>query len=217
MKYRFHVLFTVVLVLGFGLFGRSKLSTYTNITANPDFVDEFCVAELSSSFAIKELQEMKDALSEAPIILKVTPVQPIECFFRGWQQKVRIEKVFSGVGLEVDSEIDITSKKWDVYVEERCIDVGFVNFMEEGTDYLVFLSTSIGYDKDGTEVFQLQVDQFIAPVFSYETHDNVIYPVSGESTYVPYQEVSANDFFSLDEEGLEKFIEVKEYLLQNYQ
>ena len=36
---------------------------------------------------------------------------------------------------------------------------------------------------------------FIAPVFSYTAHDNVIYPVSEESTYVPYEAVSDNEFF----------------------
>lgn len=88
--------------------------------------------------------------------------------------------------------------------------------MKDGAEYLVFLSESIGYTKDGIEVFQLPKDHAIASVFSYEVHDNVIYPVSGESTYVPYKEVSDNEFFAVDTEGLDAFIELKNFLLEKY-
>ena len=47
-------------------------------------------------------------------------------------------------------------------------------------------------------------------------HDNVIYPVSGESTYVPYKEVSDNEFFAVDTEGLDAFLELKNFLLEKY-
>lgn len=47
-------------------------------------------------------------------------------------------------------------------------------------------------------------------------HDNVISPVSGESTYVPYKEVSDNEFFAVDTEGLDAFLELKNFLLEKY-
>lgn len=94
MKYRLLTGFTVLLICGFGIFGRIKLATYTNITSDPSFVNEF----------------------------------------------------------------------------------------------------------------------------SYEEpDDNIIYPVSGDSTYVPYKAVSGNEFFAVDSEGLEAFRELKEFLLQMYQ
>ncbi len=53
------------------------------------------------------------------------------------------------------SEIYITFDRWKVYVVRKEMDLSFVNFMKDGADYLIFLSESIGYTKDGTEVFQL--------------------------------------------------------------
>ena len=39
--YRFCVTVTVLLVFGFGIFGRGKLATYTNITVDPNFINDF--------------------------------------------------------------------------------------------------------------------------------------------------------------------------------
>lgn len=67
-------------------------------------------------------------------------------------------------------------------------------------------------------MLRLQKNQFIAPIFNYEEpDDNIIYPVSGDSTYIPYKAVSGNEFFAVDSEGLEAFRELKEFLLQIYQ
>lgn len=216
MKCRFCAAVTVLLVFGFGIFGRGKLATYTNVTADPNFINEFSVAEIPTAFAIQDCEVLKKILPESPIILKVTPVDTPEFFFKGWQQKVRIEHVFSGEGLASGSEIYITYDRWKSYVARKEMDLSFVNFMKDGVDYLVFLSESIGYTKDGIEVFQLPKDRVIASIFSYAVHDNVIYPVSGESTYVPYQEVSNNEFFAVDTEGLDAFLELKNFLMEKY-
>lgn len=64
------------------------------------------------------------------------------------------------------SEIYITFDRWKVYVVRKEMDLSFVNFMKDGADYLIFLSESIGYTKDGTEVFQypqkLLLPQYLA-------------------------------------------------------
>jgi hypothetical protein len=216
MKYRLLTGFTVLLICGFGIFGRIKLATYTDITSDPSFVNEFSVAEIPTSIAITDCQALKEILPEAPIILKVTPIGTPEFFFQGWQQKVHIEQIFSGKGLKSDSDIYIFADSWNSYVVEKQMDLSFVNFMKDGEEYLIFSSGSIGYTKEGIEVFQLQKNQFIAPVFAYKNHNNAIYPVSGESTYVPYKAVSGNEFFAVDSEGLDAFLEIKDFFIQMY-
>ena len=141
MKYRFCVTVTVLLVFGFGIFGRGKLATYTNVTADPNFINEFSVAEIPTAFAIQDCEVLKKILPESPIILKVTPVDTPEFFFKGWQQKVRIEHVFSGEGLASGSEIYITYDRWKAYVARKEMDLSFVNFMKDGADYLNQLDT----------------------------------------------------------------------------
>ncbi len=216
MKYRILTVLTVILILGFGILGRIKLATYTNITIDPTFINKFSVAEIPTSIAIKDCQALKEILPKAPIILKVTPIDTPKFFFKGWQQKVRVERVFLGEGLESGKEIYIFADSWKAYVVEKQMDLSFVNFMESGREYLIFASKSVGYTKNGTEVLQLQKNQFIAPIFSYGEHYNVIYPVSGDSTYVPYDAVSNNEFFAVDTDGLDAFIDLKEFLTQTY-
>ena len=56
MKCRFCAAVTVLLVFGFGIFGRGKLATYTNITVDPNFINDFSVAEIPTSFAIQDCE-----------------------------------------------------------------------------------------------------------------------------------------------------------------
>lgn len=94
--------------------------------------------------------------------------------------------------------------------------MGYVNFMKDGNKYLIFLSGIVGNAEDGTNVLRLQSGQFIAPVFSYKECENITYPISGESTYVPYAEVSNNEFFAVDNEGLNAFLALKAEMINKY-
>ena len=147
MKCRFCAAVTVLLVFGFGIFGRGKLATYTNITVDPNFINDFSVAEIPTSFAIQDCEILKKTLPESPIILKVTPVDTPEFFFKGWQQKVRIEQVFLGENLASGSEIYITFDRWKVYVVRKEMDLSFVNFMKDGADYLIFYLSQLDIQK----------------------------------------------------------------------
>ena len=94
MKYRFCVTVTVLLVFGFGIFGRGKLATYTNITVDPNFINDFSVAEIPTSFAIQDCEILKKILPESPIILKVTPVDPPEFFLKDGNRRFVLNKFF---------------------------------------------------------------------------------------------------------------------------
>ena len=78
------------------------------------------------------------------------------------------------------------------------------------------LSGIVGNAEDGTNVFRLQSGQFIVPVFSYSECENKVYPISGDSTYVPYAEVSNNEFFAVDNEGLNAFLALKAEMINKY-
>lgn len=216
MKLRMHLLILAVLVVGFGLLGASRRSSYTNITSDPDFIYGFSVAEIPTAIAVEDCKFLKEALPSAPYILKVTPTDTPECFFGGRQQKVCIQKIFSGEGLEIGEEVYITSDRWKVYPADGTMDTGFVNILQEDTEYLIFSSGSIGYTDDDIAVFRLQSGQYIAPVFRYGSCENIVYPTSGETTYVPYAEVSDNEFFAMEAEGMETFLSLKQELFNLY-
>lgn len=220
MNYRYSAFFTAILTLAFGLFGHAGLSSYTNVTEDHAFIESFSVAELPSSAAVQECRILQKTLPKAPAIAKVTPVGSPEYLFMCWMQRVHLETVFSGEDLTDEKDLYITCSSWKAHIEEKTVGTGFVNFMKEGQTYLVFLSGVTGGIEDDNgdilKLFQLQKDQYIAPVFSYGNHENTVYPTAGESTYVPYTEVADNEFFCTDEEGVAAFMELKNYLTQKY-
>lgn len=217
MKLRYHMLLTAILVICFGIIGISKHSSYTDITSDAYFVNDFQIAEIPTAFAVDDCQSLKESLPYAPIILKVTPVDSPEYFFGGRQQKFCIKEVFSGEDLQIGDEIYITADHWKVYPAEKIMDMGFVNIPQKGTDYLVFLSGSIGYSQHQIEVFRLQSGKYINPIFSYKSYENKIYPTTGEATYVPYSEVSENEFYATESEGIDAFLTLKHQLISLYQ
>lgn len=173
---------------------------------------------LSSDYKeMHDCQSLKESLPYAPIILKVTPVDSPEYFFGGRQQKFCIKEVFSGEDLQIGDEIYITADHWKVYPAEKTMDMGFVNIPQKGTDYLVFLSGSIGYSQHQIEVFRLQSGKYINPIFSYKSYENKIYPTTGEATYVPHSEVSENEFYATESEGIDAFLTLKHQLISLYQ
>lgn len=216
MKWRFHVLIIAFLIGAFGIAGRVKYASYTDFTAEPDYENTCYVAELMAEMATADCQEMRETLLQAPIVIKVLPVDESEYFFKGRQQRVRVEQVFKGEGVAQGEEIIITADRWKAYADDRSLDMGFVNFMKADNRYLVFLSGIVGNAEDNTNVFRLQSGQFIAPVFSYSECKNKMYPIMGESTYVPYKEVADNEFFAVDSEGLNEFLMLKEEMIERY-
>ena len=88
--------------------------------------------------------------------------------------------------------------------------------MVPGKEYLVFLSGK-AENLDGAEdIYRVYDESFISPVFSYDTYENVIAPVKGESTYVPYESVKNNEFFGCTEKTLESMNQIKEKMLAMY-
>ena len=217
MKSHIHLIVIILLIAGFGILGISKRSSYTNITSNPTFINDFSVPEMPTEFVEFDCKMLQNSLSSACAILKVTPVDTPEYFFGGRQQKVYIEEVFQGDSLDTGHEIYITADHWKVYIDDKTLDTGFVNIPKEGEDYLVFVSDSVGYAKDKSEIFRLCSGQYINAIFSYTPHQNEIYPTSGESTYVPYNKVSGNEFFAVDEKGLAVFLSLKQEVISSYQ
>lgn len=88
--------------------------------------------------------------------------------------------------------------------------------MEAGTEYLVFAEAVNEDMETGVPLVKLYDDFHIAPVFRYEEHQNVIMPVSGDTTYVAYTDVMNNEFFVTSEEALQTVENLKSQMLNLY-
>jgi hypothetical protein len=198
--------------------GIVKKQTYTDLTKQENYLSQIQVAELPESIAENECAVMCKSLPDSSIILRVKVIGDIEHMFQVDRQKAVIQEVYAGTGLKQGDEIYIFSENWQLVLDGNpdSIQRGFVNIMEVGTEYLVFAENIC--EDWGTDTLSVQLyDEFyIAPVFCYEEHQNVIIPTSGDSTYVPYKEVMDNEFFVTSEETLQVMNALKNQMLSLY-
>ena len=102
--------------------------------------------------------------------------------------------------------------------DEKIAELHFVNEMEEGKDYLIFLEKKIDpLDKREQQAIYRVVESVITPVFGYEERENKIVDVSKSiSTYIDYELVKDNEFFVTSQKTLDGFMELKKQLLAQF-
>lgn len=219
MKWKVYVLIISLIILASAFYGITKRHTYTDFSKNHSYLDDFAVAQLPERVALAQYEEIETMLSQAPIILKVNAVGPIENLFRISQQEVRIQEVYRGENVNVGEEIYLISESWELnlYGNPNSIERGFVNILNEGEEYLVFIAEQvIPLEESTIPVYRLMENSVIAPVFSYKEHENIIWEVDEYSTYVPYKEVRENEFFAVTDKTMDMMLNLKEKMIALY-
>lgn len=213
-----------LVVVGFGLFGVKYRSTYTDLTAQPDYAQNFSVAELPDNLCADACQYAAQELPKSPIIARVTPIDELEPLYRASRQKFQVLQVFEGEGLTPGDTIYIGKEHgWCVLPNSTpsSLEYGFSNVPQPGREYLVFLSGEVeivdGFPTIPTYLMPDFARVTPTPIFCYEDFGTMeVVPCDGFGTYVPYSQVSGNEFFSTTQEGLEMLLELKHTLLEQY-
>ena len=222
MKLRGAFIVTMAAFLLVACYGIYEKRTYTDVTRDASYLETVYVAEIPENFALSCCAELERTLPEAPLVMKVSAVEELEYLAGTGRQKVRVEAVFQGGGVREGEEIYLTKTRWrfyplDLYGDGYAMDRGFVNLMEIGEDYLVFAGEQADSLGGRTPVYELFGEELvIAPIFSYRTHENRIVETDEHSTYVPYREVSANEFFAETQAGMDAFLALKENIFEQY-
>lgn len=209
---------TMAAFLAAACYGVYEKRTYTDITRDASYLEIVYVAEIPENFALSACAELERMLPEAPVVMKVSAVGELEHLARTSRQRVRVEVVFQGEGVWEGEEIYLTKTRWNLHpdLDGFAMDRGFVNVMEVGEAYLVFVEGQADGLGERTPVYELFGDTVITPIFSYRTHENKIVETDGISTYVPYREVCENEFFAETQAGLDAFLALKEQMLKRY-
>lgn len=217
MKYRWLIfVFTGIYILA-AAFGIFMKRTYTNVTEEENWQENFNVAQLPEPLAISEAETLPEALSLQPYILRVSPLEEREYVFNSSHQKVVINQVYVGEELNPGDEIFLISKGWRLtFSDPQSIECNFVHPMVPGREYLVFLSEKVAKTDGEKNIYRVYDESLMSPVFSCDIHENVIAPVEGESTYVPYKAVKNNEFFGCTEKALESMNGLKENMIKLY-
>lgn len=218
MKIRILTAASVVILIGTAVFGLIKRQTYTDICSEENYLDNLYVAEAVSPLTENSCSALEEELQNVPYILRVSPAGEFENLFATSRQKVRIEEVYAGNGLQKGDELYLTSSQWRVVIELQpsALECSFVNIMKEGREYLVFVTEKVRTYSESLPIYRLYSNSMITPVFCYEDIENLIIPVGEGPTYVPYSKVKDNEFFSADEEGLEAWNVLKQKMLESY-
>ena len=127
-----------------------------------------------------------------------------------------VSEVYRGEEIDAGEELYLYSAHWRLNTTENpaVLGRGFVNIMDTGVEYLVFLMGEVEDLYGDAPVYQLYDDALIAPVFCYESRNNEIVPTGGETTYVSYAKVKNNEFFGEDETAVEAFEQLKATMLE---
>lgn len=218
MRKYFLTFFTVCVFLAVMVFGIAKKQTYTDLTKQENYLEQLQVAELTENIAEKECVTMQQSLPDAAVILRVEVMGEIEHLFQVDRQKAVIQRVYAGSGLEKGEEIYIFSDHWQLVLDGNpdSLERGFVNFMKDGTEYLIFAEDLVESGETDILSVKLYDDFYFAPVFCYEDCQNVVIPVTGDTAYVSYKDVANNEFFVASEGALQMVENLKTQMLQLY-
>ena len=109
---------------------------------------------------------------------------------------------------QLPENICLTCSRWSLslYSEPYSIERGFVNIMEVGEEYLVFIENQADGLGEKIPVYQVYVENAFTPIFSYQEHENNICETGGESTYVKYNQVCENEFFATTQKGMDALV-----------
>ena len=100
MRRKLLLFFTISVVMAAVMFGITKKQTYTDLVEQGNYLEQLQIAELTENIAENQCVAMQQRLSDAAIILRVEVIGEIEHLFQVDRQKVVIQEVYVGNGLE---------------------------------------------------------------------------------------------------------------------
>lgn len=228
MKMRWVLLPLAGLTIAAAVYGGAVIRpTLTAYTTGENWADHFVVAEMPEGVGLAKVDDMKEYLPSAPHILRVEVLGDLEMSAGEGQQRVKVQQVYAGEGLEVGQEFYLYhSAWWASFHSGNSLGRGQVNLLKVGKEYLVFLDRQVDtlnsplpvYDcMEGTWRSKEEWVDFMAPIFCYEDIENIAAPITGEwGTGVAYAQVRDNEFFGATDTLIEAWEQMKEELLQMY-
>jgi len=178
----------------------------------------FCIVTVPENICLEETENLSVNLPQVPVIIRVSVLEDVEHIGGTSRQLVKVEDVYKGTEPAVGQDIYLTCSRWSLslYSEPYSIERGFVNIMEVGEEYLVFIENQVDGLGEKIPVYQVYVENAFTPIFSYQEHENNICETGGESTYVKYNQVCENEFFATTQKGMDALVGLKNEMIEKY-
>jgi len=225
MKIRYVAIITTICfltMLGYGLYQKT---TYSNHNKEENLLeDHFYVGIFPDSMIDSQIETLSDNLDSQNYILAAKCNDPVFFRFNCATQNVTVKKVFAGSNMDVGSKFDIlvsTSLAEDggiiVNGKSSYFGTNFVNVMETGKVYLVFLERKIENHDSSDPIYRFSDAFLIKPLFSYEEMKSV--PLSSEtelSDSVSYSTAKGSEFFLASQASIDKMHALQEEFITKY-
>ena len=227
MKAKWLLMPMAALTVAAAVYGGYIRTTLTDYTEEGNW-EEYQVALMPEAAGLDKVRVMREYLPESPYILRVEVLGDLELTNGIGQQKVKVAQVYAGDGLETGQEFYLYDYAWNVGFFERykSLERGYVNVLEVGREYLVFLNGKIDTLVSPVPVYRcmegvrLSDDNwidFMSPIFCYDQMENVPVVYTGDwETGVTYTQGRDNEFFGETEKLIEAWEQMKEEFLQMY-
>lgn len=217
------IMVTAVIVAA--IVGLIFRQTYTNITTEPNFMEEhFSVALYDLDLAPDLINEdsspplievMRTELPNSNLIVRVKSHGKSRHIFKNTTQYADVLEVYQGDEVEVGDEIGITYHGM-FFFDDMSANLNFVNFLQPNDEYLLFLDQRVdSHDPKDDSLYEFN-SSVIPGIFNYEEKDHTIMDVPETNWNVPYSKVKDNEFFVSSEANLEALTELKHELLELY-
>ena len=144
----------MVITAGIAIWGLCQKQTYTNLLSQPEALNMLRVAEFPEALVPTMAEQALKELPESPIIIRATAMAEKDYLFSLNLQKVSVQQVYRGEGIEPGDEVQIAlNTKFTInaqtiegmVADEKIAELHFVNEMEKGKDYLIFLEKKRGF------------------------------------------------------------------------
>lgn len=206
--------FLIILPYSIGLICRSS---YTDVSKSTNPFDSFEVG-LLSEFSSQYLEEyFNNSLeNESKYILKVKATGKINFSFKCYSETVSVMEVYKGEEMSNNQEIEIVRNSSTIYWNmnnANCINTGFVNKLNAGEEYLIFIGEKL--DCSYKTIYKTTPCE-VAPIFSYTHHDNSVAQGKNGISSIGYTKVKENEFFIKDEYSLNVLEKSKKKFISKY-
>ena len=170
----------------------------------------------------ENIMKKAEVRSNINYIIRVKAVEEPEFKFLRTAQKVEIQQVYGGEGIQVGDTIEVMVSGNALFFEDEesttqsHINVGFANKMEVGKDYLVFLNRKL-VSLDNSEIIYVSPEMIFTGIFAYEEKENkIVDSITESGHFAKYTDVKDNEFFAASEEALNYLLDLKKELIEKY-
>lgn len=183
-----------------------------------DDMNDFYIGLIDETLVENHINFMKNSehsLDKSKYILLVTCQSEIEFDFSCGSQKVRVDSVIKGSDAVSEDDVINILKVDTIFNELNSFNIGFINELKIGNQYLVFLDECLTLNKNDT--LFVYNDYIITPYFSVnEINASPIESEVSDYYSAKYSNINNNDVFMMSSDSINKWNEFRKEVIDTY-